>query len=394
MNSHPTSKETQCIHSGMIKEPLQPGVVSPIVMATAQPYINIENIVYPRYFNLPNQVVVAQKIAELEKAEDALVFSSGMAAISTTLLSQLKSGDHVVFQNSIYGGTKHMALTMFKNLGIEYSFTTSIALEDFERLIQPNTKLLYIESPSNPLIQITDIRAIAKLAKERGLLSAIDSTFASPILQNPYAQGIDLVLHSATKYLGGHSDICAGVAAGSEEKIREIREYARCLGGSLNGNASYLLERSIKTLHTRVTKQVDNAKRIAFELEKMPGVSKVHYPGLPSHPHHELAKQQMKDFGAMISFELEKEISPIVFQEALSVIAPTVSLGGVESTICSPYLTSHNQFPKEERERMGISDELLRLSVGIEAFEDLLEDIQQALTKSVKNRSKEQLAAY
>lgn len=381
-----TTKDTQCVHSGAMHNPIQPGAVSPVVLATAQPYLDVENVVYPRYFNLPNQLVVANKIKELEQAEDALVFGSGMAAISTSLLSQLKTGDHAVFQNSIYGGTKHMVLTMFDNLGIEYSFTAGTAVTDFEALLQANTRLIYIESPSNPLLQITDIKGIAQLAKASGILTAIDSTFASPILQNPFQLGIDLVLHSATKYLGGHSDICAGVVAGSKEKVDQIRKYARCLGGSLDGNTSYLLERSIKTLSTRVEKQTANALKIATELEKMPGIRQVLYPGLPSHPQHELARQQMRGFGAMIAFELENGADPIAFQKQLKIIAPTVSLGGVESTICSPYLTSHCHFPKVEREKMGISDELLRLSVGIESAEDLLQDITQAL-KPYKKRN-------
>lgn len=382
MDNNLAATATKCVHSGMLHEPIQPGVVSPIVLATAQPYLDVAEMVYPRYFNLPNQRVVARKLADLEGAEDALVFGSGMAAISTSVLSQLKAGDHVVFQNSLYGGTKNMVLTLFDNMGIQFDFTTGTEAVDFEKLIKPNTRLIYIESPSNPLLLITDIRAIAKLAKTRGITTAIDSTFASPIFQNPYKLGIDLVLHSATKYLGGHSDLCAGVVAGSKEKIEIIMKYARCLGGSLDGNSSYLLERSMKTLSTRVTRQAENALYLATELENMPGIGKVLYPGLTSHPHHELAKKQMSGFGGMVSFELAEGMDPIAFQKQLKIIAPTISLGGIESTICSPFLTTHFQFTKKERESMGIFDELMRLSVGIEAPEDLLADIRQAIEHS------------
>lgn len=377
------SKDTKCVHSGALHEAIQPGAVSPIVLATAQPYLDVDEMVYPRYFNLPNQRVVANKIKALEEAEDALVFGSGMAAISTSVLSQLKAGDHVVFQNSLYGGTKNMVLTLFENMGIEYTFTKSHAVEDFESLIQANTKLIYIESPSNPLLLITDMEAIANLAKARKITTAIDSTFASPILQNPFKLGIDLVLHSATKYIGGHSDICAGIVVGKKEKIEKVRKYAKCLGGSLDGNTSYLLERSIKTLNTRVLKQAANALQLATKLENLPGIGKVLYPGLPSHPHHALAKKQMSGFGGIVSFELAQGMDPIAFQKQLEIIAPTISLGGVESTICSPFLTTHYHFTKEERENMGIFDELMRLSVGIESPEDLLEDIRQALGQSL-----------
>lgn len=380
-------KDTRCVHSGALQEIIRPGAVSPIVLTTAQPYLDEDEMVYPRYFNLPNQRVVARKLADLEGAETALVFGSGMAAISTTVLSQLKAGDHVVFQNSLYGGTKNMVVTIFENMGIQFDFTAGTEVADFEKLIKPNTRLIYIESPSNPLLLITDIKAIADLAKARGITTAIDSTFASPILQNPFKLGIDLVLHSATKYLGGHSDICAGVVAGRKEKIDRIMEYAHCLGGSLDGYTSFLLERSMKTLNTRVSRQADNALKLASNLESTPGIGKVLYPGLASHPHHELAKKQMSGFGGIVSFELEKGADPIAFQKHLKIIAPTISLGGVESTICSPFLTTHYQFTKQERENMGIFDELMRLSVGIENPEDLLQDIQQALEQVVESRT-------
>ncbi len=380
-NGKSHSPETICVHAGTVLDPVSSGVVSPIVTATAQPYLEKNSIVYPRYFNLPNQLAVAEKIKELEGAEDAMVFASGMAAISTTLLSQLKMGDHVIFQNSLYGGTRNMVLTMFDNLGIQYSFTKGNEVQDFAELIQNNTRLIYFESPSNPLLLLCDMAGISELAKTHQCITAIDSTFASPVFQNPYKLGIDLVLHSATKYLGGHSDFCAGVVAGKKNLIDKVRKYAKCLGGSLDGHTSYLLERSMKTLSPRTNLQAQNAKFLAAKLEEMKGIQRVLYPGLPSHPQYELAKKQMKGFGGMITFELEPWLDPVNFQKNLQIISPMVSLGGVESTICSPHLTSHVLFSKEERAGMGISDGLLRFSVGIESQEDLLKDIEQALRK-------------
>jgi cystathionine beta-lyase len=302
-----------------------------------------------------------------------------MAAISTTLLSFLKQGDHAVFQNEIYGGSFNLIHKEFEGFGIEFSLTKGIDIQDFEEVIRPNTKVIYIETPSNPLLSITDVRAIAELARTRGIVSIIDNTFASPLNQTPLDMGIDISLHSATKYLGGHSDICAGVVAGSSEHIEKIMQKGRNLGGSLSDFTCFMLERSIKTLGIRIEKHNENAGYIANELMTQAGINAVYYPGLESHENHELAKSQMHGFGGMLSFELDPKIDAKSYQQRLELIKPAMSLAGVETTVIQPSLTSHALMSPEERERQGISDQLLRLSVGIENKEDILADLLQAL---------------
>lgn len=372
-------KHTVCIHEGEILDEQFGGAISPIYLASSYPFIDQEKKRYPRYFNTPNQEVIAAKLAALENAEAALPFSSGMAAISTTLLSFLKQGDHAVFQNEIYGGSFNLIQKEFDGFGIEFSLTKGIDIQDFEEAILPNTKVIYIETPSNPLLSITDVRAIAELARTRGIISIIDNTFASPLNQTPLDMGIDISLHSATKYLGGHSDICAGVVAGSSENIEKIMQKGRNLGGSLSDFTCFMLERSIKTLGIRIEKHNENAGYIAKELMNQAGINAVHYPGLESHKNHELAKSQMHGFGGMLSFELDSAIDAKSYQQRLELIKPAMSLAGVETTVIQPSLTSHALMSPEERVRQGISDQLLRLSVGIENKEDILADLIQAL---------------
>ncbi len=371
--------DTRCIVSGQLESRPNHGTVNPIYPATTYEYIDQNANVYPRYFNTPNQAWLNEKIATLEGAAAALTFGSGMAAISTSLMAFLAPGDHVIVQNSIYGGTTNFINKIFHKYGIEFTVTDGRDLEDFARTLQENTRMVYIETPSNPLLAITDIRAIAGFARSHQLISMIDNTFASPVNQTPYTMGIDVVLHSATKYLGGHSDICAGFAVGSQEHIDQIWSYAKCFGGSLNAQTCHLLERSMKTLGVRVRKQNQNAMAIASFLENHPKVERVFYPGLVRHPGHEVAVRQMSGFGGMVSFELRSMEDPFAFQQRLRVITPTLSLGGVESTICSPFTTSHDYLSKAERLNQGIRDELLRLSVGIESEKDLVTDIAEAL---------------
>lgn len=380
--SSPKNKSTICVHSGNYIDPTTQGSVSPIFPGTSYAYLDTELKAYPRYFNVPNQQAVVEKVCALEYAEDGMLFGSGMAAISTTLLSLLRPGDHVVMQDGLYGGTTQFARKEMNKWGISYSFTQGNQLEDFQREILPTTRMIYIETPSNPLLSVVDVAAVASLAKEKGLLSVIDNTFASPINQNPLLLGIDVVLHSATKYLGGHSDICAGMVLASSELIDQVRQSAKNLGGSMNAQTAYLLERSIKTLHIRVERQNQNAQAIAEFLSTHPEVNQVNYPGLESHPDHEIASQQMRGFGGMLSFELADQLDPVQFQHQLQLILPSMSLGSVESTICSPFLTSHAYFGKEIRMAQGISDNLLRLSVGVEDAEELMDDIGVAIRKS------------
>jgi len=372
-------KHTTCIHQGQIKDEQFGGALSPLYMATSYPFLDVEDKRYPRYFNTPNQEVISSKVAALEHAEWALPFSSGMAAISTSLFAFLKSGDHVVFQNELYGGSYHLVQEEFENYGIEYSFSKGLESSDFENEIRDNTKVIYIETPSNPLLSITDIEGIVKLAKKYNLVSMIDNTFASPINQTPLDFGIDLSIHSATKYLSGHSDISAGVVAGKKELVDKIMYKGRNFGGNLSDFMCFLLERSMKTLALRIEKHNENAHFVAAALSSNPMVKKVYYPGLKSHKNHDLAKRQMHGFGGMLSFDLDDKLNAKLFLKNLAMIKPSMSLAGVESTMIQPSLTSHALLSPEERLSQGISDNLLRFSVGLENKEDIMADIEQAL---------------
>ncbi|OJJ15602.1 cystathionine beta-lyase [marine bacterium AO1-C] len=378
--SNKTSKATLCVHQGTLHSEDQPGVNSPIYTSTSFGYLDTDARTYPRYFNIPNQDSIAKKLAALESGEDGLIFSSGMAAISTTLLSLVKKGDHVLFQSDLYGGTQHFITTDFPRFGIEYSLSDATNIEMFEEAIQFNTKLIYIETPSNPLLKLTDLQKLVALAKQYGVMTMIDNTFASPINQNPIPMGIDIVMHSGTKYLGGHSDICCGAIISSKEIIEQIKGTAAHFGGSLNANTCYLLERSLKTLALRVKQQTQNAQKIAEFLESHPKVRKVYYPGLASHPQHDIAKAQMNGFGAMLSFELNENAGIAQdFLRKLKIAKPAMSLGGVETVICEPATTSHAKLTPEQRQNVGISDALMRMSVGIEEVQDLIDDFTQAL---------------
>tara|TARA_R110000796_G_scaffold50888_4_gene120032 strand:- start:23256 stop:24428 length:1173 start_codon:yes stop_codon:yes gene_type:complete len=377
---------TICTHVGQLEDKEFKGAISPLYMGTAYAFEDIDVKRYPRYFNTPNQVALAKKIAALEHAEAALIFGSGMAAISTSLLAFLKAGDHIVIQKIIYGGTYNLVVEEFEKYGISYSFTDGFGAEDFEAKIQKNTKVVYIETPSNPLLNITDLKAVADISKKHGLVSMIDNTFASPVNQNPIDFGIDVVIHSATKYMGGHSDICAGAVASTEVNVKRIFQLAKNFGGSLSDYTVWLLERSIKTMGIRVRAQNVNAQHMAEYLYAHKDISAVYYPGLPSHPGHDIAKKQMKGFGGMLSFELNADFNASKFQKSLKLIKPAMSLAGVESTVLSPTLTSHSLLSPEERKRQGIADGLIRFSVGIEETEDLIADIEQALEKVRKEK--------
>jgi cystathionine beta-lyase len=372
---------TICTHVGEVKDEQFKGAISPIYMATSYAFDGVDVKRYPRYFNTPNQEMLCKKIAALEKTENALIFGSGMAAVSTTLLAFLNKGDHIVLQQTLYGGTYNLVVEEFEKFGIEYSFTEGLSKEDFESNIQQNTKVIYIETPSNPLLTITDMKAISELAKARGVVTMIDNTFASPINQTPVDFGIDIVIHSATKYMGGHSDILAGAVAASNEHIEKIWNVAKNLGGSLSDFTIWMLERSLKTLNLRVKRQSKNALKMAKYLTKNKDIETVYYPGLKAHPDHALAKKQMNFFGGMLSFELKEGMDAMEFQNNLQLIKSSMSLAGVESTMLNPTKTSHALLSAEERENQGIKDGLIRFSVGIEETKDLIADIEQALQK-------------
>ncbi len=381
MNPDKKGLNTICTHIGEVKDKQFKGAISPLYMSTSYAFEDVDIKRYPRYFNTPNQESLCKKIAALEHSESALIFGSGMAAISTALMAFLKAGDHIVLQQTLYGGTYNLVTEEFHKYGIEYSFTEGWQPEAFEDKIQENTKVLYIETPSNPLLTVTDLDAIGKLSKKHGLISMIDNTFASPVNQNPIDFDIDIVIHSATKYMGGHSDICAGAVASTEENIKRIFALAKNFGGSLSDYTVWLLERSMKTMGIRVRAQNENAQRMAEYLDGHEDIGAVYYPGLPNHPGHRVAKAQMKGFGGMLSFELHEGLDASQFQKSLQLIKPSMSLAGVESTVLSPSQTSHALLGAEERKRQGIKDGLIRFSVGIEETEDLIADIEQALNK-------------
>lgn len=382
MSKQKLGLNTICTHVGEIKDEQFKGAISPIYLSTSYEFDNVDVKRYPRYFNTPNQEFLAKKIAALEHTEAALIFASGMAAISHMFLAFLQKGDHIVVQNTLYGGTSNFIREEFHKYGIEYTFTDGYAISDFEAAIQPNTKVIHIETPSNPLLTVTDIKAVANLAKSKGIISTIDNTFASPINQNPIDFGIDIVMHSATKYLGGHSDILAGAVASSQEHIERIWNVSKNLGGSLSDMTVWMLERSMKTLALRVKAQNKNASKLAKYLNKHEDVAKVFYPGLKSHPEYELAKSQMRDFGGMLSFELVEGIDAMAFQKKLNLIKSSMSLAGVESTMLLPSETSHALLTQEQRDAIGISNQLIRFSVGIETYKDLKNDIEQAIIKT------------
>jgi cystathionine beta-lyase/cystathionine gamma-synthase len=377
---------TVCTHVGEIKDEQFKGAISPLYLSTSYAYENVDVKRYPRYFNTPNQEALGKKVAALEHCEAAMLFGSGMAAISTTLLAFLHAGDHVVVQKTIYGGAYNFIVEEFPKFGIEFDFTDGFSEADFTAKIKPNTKVIYIESPSNPLMLITDMEMISRLAKSKGLVSMIDNTFASPINQNPALFGIDIVIHSATKYMGGHSDICAGAVASSQEFMDRIWNVGKNLGGSLSDQTVWLLERSMKTMGVRVKAQNRNAKKIAKWLAKHPLVDRVYYPGLKDHPDHEVAKRQMKGYTGMMSFELIPTLNAQVFMQALVLIKQSMSLAGVESTILSPTKTSHALLTPEERQHQGIADGLMRFSLGIEDKKDLIADLEQAFEAVTKKQ--------
>ncbi|MEH6659159.1 PLP-dependent aspartate aminotransferase family protein [Leeuwenhoekiella marinoflava] len=376
---------TICTHVGEVADKQFKGAISPIYMSTSYAYEDVDVKRYPRYFNTPNQEMLGKKIAALEGTEAGMVFGSGMAAVSTALLAFLNAGDHIVLQKTLYGGTFNLVEEEFSKMGIEYTFTDGLQKADFEKAIQTNTKVVYIETPSNPLMTVTDMKMVSELAKSKGIVSMIDNTFASPVNQNPAEFGIDVIIHSATKYMGGHSDILAGAVAASAAHMEQIWHKAKNLGGSLSDFTVWMLERSLKTLVLRVKQQNRNAKKLAKWLNQNTHIKAVYYPGLKSHPDYALAKSQMSGFGGMLSFELADELDAEAFLKELKLIKPSMSLAGVESTILSPAQTSHALLSAEERAHQGIADGLLRFSVGIEDKADLIADLEQALEKVVKD---------
>jgi len=334
---------------------------------------------YTRYGN-PTNTVAEKTVAELEGVEAALTFASGMGAITTTIMALLRSGDHVVAQRDIYGGANKFLSQWLPKMGIETTFVDTTEYEQHARAIRPNTRLLYLESPTNPILRVVDFKKVAALAKQHKLLSMIDATFGTPINQHPAEFGIDLVMHSGTKYLGGHSDLICGVVAGRQELIQRIWETRTTLGNCMDPHASWVLVRGLKTLAVRVARQNENAQRVAEFLSEHAKVRRVHYPFLKSHPQNAVAHQQMSGGGGMVSFEVEgtgEDARRVTEAMRLFTLAP--SLGGVESLVSIPVLTSHLTVPPDELRRIGITEQMVRLSVGIENADDLIADLDHAL---------------
>lgn len=375
--------ETKLIHAGE-PDPLISGAVSmPIFQSSTFEYsgqTSYHDLKYIRLNNTPNHIALHQKLAALENAEAAVVTSSGMAAISTTILALLSSGDHFLAQECLYGGTHEFILKDLSALNILFDFIDGDAPQDWEGKLRSNTKAVYVETMTNPLLQIADLKAVVEFAKSNNLISIIDNTFASPINFRPPELGFDLSIHSCSKYLNGHSDIVAGAVIGRRDLIGKITRKLNHLGGSLDPHACFLLHRGMKTLAVRLKHQNESALEIARFLENHQAIEKINYPGLESHPGHQRACDLFDGFSGMLSFELKGGVEAaerFIQNITLPIVAP--SLGGTESLITRPVTTSHSGLSREDLQKLGISDSLVRVSVGIEATEDLIEDFKQAL---------------
>ena len=334
---------------------------------------------YTRWGN-PTITLAEQTLAALEGTETARVFASGMGAITTTILALLKSGDHIVAQRDIYGGVTKFLSQWLPKLGIETTFVDTTDYDQHARAIRPNTKMLYLESPTNPALRIVDMKKTAALAKQHGLISMIDSTFGTPINQRPAEYGIDLVMHSGTKYLSGHADLTCGVVCGRADLIDRIDDSRKTLGNCMDPHAAWLLIRGVKTLAVRVARHNQNALRVAEFLAQHAKIRRVHYPFLKSHPQYAIAREQMSGGSGMVTFEVEgtgedaRRVS-----EAMRLFTLATSLGGVESLVSIPVLTSHAMISAAQRQKMGVTEQMVRLSVGIENVDDLIEDLDHAL---------------
>ncbi len=334
---------------------------------------------YTRYGN-PTLAVAEAKLAALEGGEAALLFASGMAAISTSLLAMLKAGDELIATRNLYGGSYRLMRDVLPGLGIHTRYVEA-DLVGLEKLVNDRTRVLYVETPTNPTLEIVDLRRAAALAKRYKLISLVDSTFGSPVLQRPLEFGFDLSLHSATKYLGGHSDLVAGAAIGSREMIGRVRELVMRLGGTMDPGAAYLLNRGLKTLELRVRRQSDTALKVARFLAKHPRVESVHYPGLPTHTNHRLAKSQMDGFGGMLAFDVKGGLAAARrVCDRTQIFQLAVSLGGVESLIMLPLYSSHYGMSAKELAAVGVTPGTIRVSTGLEDAGDLIADLKQALS--------------
>jgi len=388
MKKHNRHPETEAVRGGTDLHKKNGPLATPIYQTSTfevtdsdqQVRATSTDMFYTRYGN-PTHTVAEKAIAELEGADAALLFASGMNAITTAMLSLLKSGDHVVAQRDIYGGATKFFSQWLPKFGIETTFVDTVEYDQHARAIQRNTKLLYMESPTNPTLRVVDLRQVTALARQHNLITFIDSTFATPINQRPADFGIDLIMHSGTKYFAGHSDLICGIVAGRQELVQKIHETRTTLGGTMDPHAAWLLLRGIKTLAVRVQRHNDNALRVARFLAQHAKVRRVHYPFLEGHPQRALAMQLMHGGGGVLSFEVDGTGEDARrLSEALHLFTLAPSLGGVDSLVTIPVLTSHGMISAEHRQKMGVTEQLIRLSVGIENADDLIADLEQALT--------------
>jgi cystathionine beta-lyase/cystathionine gamma-synthase len=399
MKKHKRHQETEAVHGGTDLQKKNGPLSTPIYQTSTfevtdsdqQVRATSTDMFYTRYGN-PTHTVAEKAIAELEGTDAALLLASGMGAITTSVLSLLKSGDHVVAQRDIYGGATKFLSQWLPKLGIETTFVDTTEYNQHARAIRPNTKLLYLESPTNPTLRVVDLRKVTALARQHNLITFIDSTFATPINQRPADFGIDLIMHSGTKYFAGHSDLICGIVAGRHDLIQKIHETRTTLGGTMDPHAAWLLLRGIKTLAVRVQRQNDNALRVAQFLAQHSKVQRVHYPLVEGHPQRALAMEQMHGGGGVLSFEVDgtgedaKRLS-----EALHLFTLAPSLGGVDSLVSLPVLTSHAMISAEQRQKMGVTEQMIRLSVGIENVDDLIADLEHALTVVSSTRQQAQV---
>jgi methionine-gamma-lyase len=388
--SHKHGPQTQAIHAGEgIRHGVGAPVGAPICRTSTFTFSSTAEMkrwaegkskayIYTRYGN-PSLAIVERKIAAMEGAEAAVVTASGMAAISSALLGALKCGDEMITTAQVYGGTYRLMRDVFPDMGIKVN-QVGMDLAGIENLVTPRTKVLYVETPTNPTVRLVDVHKAIAFAKKHKLVSIIDNTFATPVLQQPIALGYDMVVHSATKALAGHSDVIAGVAAGSKHWMERIQHMVIYLGGSMDPEAAFLLNRGIKTLALRVKRQGENAMAVARFLEKHAKVARVHYPGLASHPDHKLAQRQMRGFGSMMAFDLKGGLPAARrFCDRVRLFLLAASLGGVESLVILPMYTSHYNMSAEELQKAGVAPGCVRVSIGIEDTADLIADLKQAL---------------
>lgn len=392
MKSKPRTKlgdATLAIHHGETKHGLDAPVATPIIRTSNFTFSGTAEMkrwaegkskayIYTRYGN-PTLTVAESKLAALEGAEAAVVTASGMAAISSALLAAAQAGDEVIASRQLYGGSYRLMRDLLPRMGIKIHHVDT-DLAGVERLVNARTKVLFVETPTNPTLRVVDLRKAIALARKYNLVSIIDNTFASPVLQKPLALGFDIVVHSATKYLSGHSDLIAGAAAGSRTWMEKVRTMVIYLGGSMDPDAAYLLIRGMKTLHVRLERQCASAMDVARFLERHPKVARVHYPGLPSHPDHRLARRQMAGFGAMLAFDLKGGLPAARrFCDRVRIFLLAASLGGVESLVVLPIYTSHYRMSSKELAAVGVQPGTVRVSIGLEDPRDLIEDLRQAL---------------